>query len=226
MNKLAIFVEGQGELIFIEALILYIMEINGILHLAKPKRRGQILEIQAAFNNNEYFILIFNCCQDKQVLSSIKVQYNGLVEKGFKKIIGLRDVYPIKESEIPQLRDPNRLPNGICQVLLLLSIMEFEAWILAEHNHFSKMHPALTVELIKKKFGIDVVNDNLSQRMNPAKDLEAIYWLELICYDKTENTMRNIISKLDQVFMKNSVSSKFEDLRNLYHELEIFFSFL
>jgi hypothetical protein len=233
MNKLAFFVEGQGDLIFIKNLIIYMAGLNHVSITSIEESGGEqviILEIHARSANEEYFILVKNCCRDGAVLSSIRKDYCRMVEEGFKKIIGLRDAHPVyNKSQLPDFRHhliKTLLPAGACQVIFLFCIMELEAWLIAEYNHFPKMHSAISVARIHQELAIDVVNDDLSELNNPAEDLKNIYRLEGITYRKDKEIMKNIVSTLDQAFLRSNVSSKFEDLQTLYHELDLFFSFL
>ncbi len=198
----------------------------------KERGGGQviILEIQARSTNEDYYIQVKNCCQDKAVLSSIREEYCGIVEQGFKKIIGLRDAYPdYNKSQLLEFRHhliKKLLPIGACQIIFLFCVMELEAWFIAEYNHFPKIHSAISVARIHQELAIDVVNDNLSELNHPAEDLKNIYRLEGITYKKDKEIMKKIISTIDQAFLRSNVSSKFEDLQTLYHELDLFFSFL
>jgi hypothetical protein len=57
----------------------------------------------------------------------------------------------------------------------------------------------------------------------PSKILSDIYWLENISYDKSKSTINKILSAIDFEYLKNHVSQKFDDLKNLYKELNEFF---
>lgn len=234
MNKLAIFVEGQTEQIFIEKLIKYIAGTKALditntkLSGTNKKNSSRILQIQAiSLENIEYYVLIVDCSHDKKVKSDICDQYKGLVNAGFKRIIGIRDAGPEAKNylDVPRLRQGlvYNLPGGPIPICFILSIMALETWLMAEYLHFPLFHPNITVGRIKQDLDIDVVHGDLMQRIKPIEDLKNIYWLENIHYDKSKNMVINIISKLNQAFLKNEVSLKFEDLRALYQELDLFF---
>lgn len=233
-KKLAIFVEGQTEQFLIEELIKRAAGTKNVLinktKLFGGKKHGspRILQIEAALEDVQYYVLIIDSTHDQRVKSDILEQYNGLVKAGYQKIIGVRDArdeHEIKISEVEKLRRGlvNGLPNGSVPILFVISIMEIEAWFMAEYFHFPQIHSGITVERIKEKFEIDVINDDLSTRKHPSADLSNIYWLENIPYEKRGKIVSNIVSKLDLVFFKNTVGAKFSDLKTLHTELDLFF---
>ena len=89
MNKIAIFVEGQTEQLFIERLIYKIFGQKDI-SIVKESRKGKIgnrnfLKLEAESIHVQYFILIVDCGQDMQVKSDIREQYENLSSVGYKK---------------------------------------------------------------------------------------------------------------------------------------------
>lgn len=229
MKKLAIFVEGQTEQILLTELIKDIAGgkpvniVEGSSSGKKGKRQFRTIKVEN--NQDQYYVMIMNCGQDETVKSDIKERYEGLKKEGYEQVFGVRDVYPIDRSKIAQFREglargfSNDLP-----VLFILSVMELEAWLIAEYNHFPKIHHALTMERIKRELGIDLINDDLSKRERPAKDLENIYWLENKSYDKSKSAVTEILSKLDKQFFKNTVSLRFPDLGIFYQKIDLFLS--
>jgi hypothetical protein len=226
-NKLAIFVEGLTEQIFVESLIRDMAQkkspnIESISLIGGSKKsKPRIFLIKGDPN-----ILIVNCGQDERVKSDIKDRYEDLKKAGYQKILGIRDARPEATNplEIAKLR--TGLVVGFSSELpvqFILSIMEFEAWIMGEYTHFCRMHPNITIERVKQEVNIDLINDDLSLLSNPAKNLKEIYWMATIEYEKSKKTIENIVSKLDQDFLRNTVAAKFNDLRVLYQELDSFF---
>ncbi len=234
MKKIAVFTEGQTEQIFSEQIIRHIAgekQISIVVEKASggSKNNNRIIEIKARSEskNSEYFILIVNCGNDSRVKSDILERHNNLLTQGYQKIIGIRDVYPhVKFNEIAKLRDglSSNLPTSAQNILFVLCIMEIESWLMAEYNHFEKIHPNITVERIKKELHIDVINDDLTQRPRPSEDLSNIYWLEKEEYNKSQTIINKILNALDKIHLKNVVAHKFEDLLRFYKEIELFFS--
>ena len=103
-KKIACFVEGQTEQIFVERLF---QEIAGYKEIdietykiqgCKGNRRIQSLK-QSIKKDAPFFVLLYNCDCDSQVHSDIKNEYESLTNSGYEKILGLRDLYPRSLSE-------------------------------------------------------------------------------------------------------------------------------
>lgn len=233
MKKIAIFTEGQTEQLLIEKIIKEAAGARDI-SITKMKASGRsnssrsFKVITAESKDTQYFVLMVDCSSDSKVKSDILDEYSKLSAAGYQKIIGIRDVYPdVSYAETSKLRAGLNvgLPEGIPKVSFILGVMEIEAWLLAEHNHFSKIHEKITVNRIKETLGINLINDDLEQRKKPSEDLYNIYWLESIHYDKSKKKiMDKILSVLDLSYLKNVVSQKFYDLQTLYQEVDLFFS--
>ena len=113
MKKLAIFVEGQTEQIFVEALC---SEVIGTKHLKLEvygasgggQAGPRTIQLLRAFGNTpeaQYFVMIVDCGCDNRVRSDIADRYDGLVAAGYAAVIGIRDVYPdVSFNDIPKLR--------------------------------------------------------------------------------------------------------------------------
>lgn len=234
MKKIAIFLEGKCELLFVEALIKTLADINHV-HIEKIESSGGIGKrnftvIQAKPIDSEktkYYLLLYNCGNDKQVKSDIRDQYENLKKAGHSKIIGIRDVYPdAKLEELDLLR--SGLMHGLAHcdlpsVIFCLGVMEFEAWLLAEHTHFRRFDANITLERIADELKINLAEHDFLSINQPSKILYDIYWLENIPYDKSQATMSKIFSAINFDSMKKQVSQKFIDLKNLYSELANFF---
>jgi len=65
-------------------------------------------------------------------------EYDNLSKKDYSLIIGLRDVHPISRADIGKLEAglPRFVKTKPIPVEFILSVMEVEAWFLAEHSHF------------------------------------------------------------------------------------------
>jgi hypothetical protein len=158
MSKLAIFVEGQTEQIFAERLIRYLGREKNIgiqVQRLSGGRKGSartVTEITGTseITHQDYFILIFNCGNDSRVKSDINDRYDGLMRENYQTIIGIRDVFPTPRDNIQKLREGFtwHLRIDPIEPLLVLEIMEIEAWFLAEHSHFLQIHPSLTIRVV------------------------------------------------------------------------------
>lgn len=176
-RKLAVFVEGQTEQEFTIRLLTELTGKHGIEFEVYRQDKGYLSLVD--FIPHELpiiHILIANCCNDKQVKSQIKDQYNSLKSAGYSLIVGLRDVYPFTHSEISDLEQGLLigLPSGSLPVHLHLAIMEIEAWFLEELTHFSRIDNRITdAELIAN--GFDFNNMYACELPHPAETLNKIY---------------------------------------------------
>ncbi|MBD2188500.1 DUF4276 family protein [Pseudanabaena mucicola] len=209
MKRLAIFVEGQTEKIFVRKLL---EEIAGKSNIAiaeqdmqgKQNSRFTVLTMSDPVTaQTKYYVLICNSGSDNSVVSDIRDQYASLVSSGYSKIIGLRDVYPIPIADKGILEGSLRtvLPRGSVSSHIVLAIMEVEAWFLAEWKHFLKIDVNLTTSLIQSNLGFNPEVDNMENRNHPAEDLHQAYQLVGKSYRKKENQVNRVVSNLDYEFL-------------------------
>src|SRR4028118_2371304 len=207
-KKIACFVEGQTEQIFVEKLF---QEIAGYKKISietfkfqggKGNRRIQPLK-PSIVKDAPFFVLLYNCDCDSQVLSDIKDQQESLTNSGYEKILGLRDLYPKSLSEKGQVEGGIKgwlklvKPMGI-PIYITLAVMEIEAWFLAEWHYFDKLDNRLKPDFILQELGLDLINIDVEQRPHPSQDLKDIYRLVSRKYDKDEKAAQEIINNLDR----------------------------
>lgn len=233
MRKLAIFVEGYTELLFMDRLISEVAEKNQIAielrqirgggaRSGKPKR---IVELQVPVLDPEktLYFLIADCGGEDAVAQRIKEEHENLSKAGFEKIIGLRDVYPkFLRKDMPKLRIGLRygVKTNLIPVQFVLSAMELEAWFLAEHNHYQNVDPLLTVERIQNHLGFDPVNDDMTIRDEPANDLAAAYALVGKLYAKGDS--KNNVDRLDFTHLYAALPHRINELNELITTIDSF----
>lgn len=236
MKKLAIFVEGETELIFIEKLILEIGESKDII-INKRKLTGgnrcPVIETVVGetkiYNGEKYQILIYCSCNDEKVLSDINEQYSSLIQKGYTRIIGVRDLYPKQydDKNIIEQQIKNYLERqGMHNVKIILAIMEIETWFIAEHTHYSRLHPQLTLEYISRNVQPNLNNiSNFEQEIQePATMLHEIYSLVGYAYKKRENQVLRTVNNLSYEELYINTRLKVPSLNELISELDSFFT--
>jgi hypothetical protein len=216
VKKLAIFVEGKTEQIFVNKLLREIAgTINISIEIQSQERRKFVEVIMKDIETSatKFFVLIYNSGGDGRVASDIKKQYRKLTESGYERIIGLRDIHPksiIQKSKL-QSELENILPKGSIPINIVIAVMEVEAWFLAEYNHFLKIDPGLTPENIQAVFGFNPQTDDMEQRPHPTNDMELIYNYAGKGYNKSEKQLNRLASNLDYEFiyihLANSVPS-------------------
>ena len=89
MRKIAIFTEGQSELIFVRNYLLRIIDNSKISFECLRLHSETMEQVPHKFSspNPDYFFLIINVAGDEKVLSAIKERENGLFNKGFCEIL-------------------------------------------------------------------------------------------------------------------------------------------
>lgn len=228
MRRLAVFVEGRTEMHFVERLVRELagakkvdIETREISGGSKAPRACITLCAANAKGDEQYFVLIFDCGGDHQVAMRIHEEHANLTSAGYEKIIGLRDVRPdFQLSDVPALRNGlmQRVRNDLIPVQFILAIMEIEAWFLAEHSHYVKMDPSITIDAVKASLSFDPSGD-VSQRETPTKDLEAVYALGGVAYAKPAT---ETISKLCYEEVYTGLCERIPDLKAMLQSFDDF----
>ena len=95
MSRLAIFVEGQTELVFMERLLFELLGYQG-LRVERERFTGDIFSKLSARGTPEdaaaHTVLIVDCTGDGNVLSAMLDRADRLQRAGWAAVIGLRDL--------------------------------------------------------------------------------------------------------------------------------------
>jgi len=184
---MAIFVEGYTELVFVDRMVGEIANRNAVLIEWRQVRGGTTTrrtsrQIKAAGPRagQEHFILLYDCGGDDAVKSRMVQEYASLAVAGYSSIVCVRDVYPkFSHAEIPRLEAslPLYVRTRPIVVEFVLSIMEVEAWFLAEHSHFARIDPAISLTAIRSSLRFDPERNDMQLRLAPAADLDDCYAL-------------------------------------------------
>ena len=169
----------------------------------------------------KYFVLIVDCHGDRQVRTRIGEEHKNLTNEGYQKIIGIRDVFPdFSRADIPRLRAGLMmyLSGKLIPVEFVLSVMEIEAWFLAEASHFTKIHSSLNMETIKANTAIDLLQDP-SHLENPASELKKIYDSAGVDYKKGEEIT---VEKLDYAYVYTEMRERIDSVKQLMNSLDEF----
>lgn len=232
MRKLAFFVEGQTEALFVWKLLEKIA--GGRYLTVEHKRASGGRKVIRTFRlvkrsediGQEYFVLIVDCGADRRVMSDIRDQYDGLAQSGYEAIVGIRDVYPVSYEDILRLR--RGLAFGLrespIEVVLALAVMEIEAWFIREYTHFARISPELTLERIIEEVGFNPSQDNVELRPHPSHDLDAIYRLVGFTYDKSGENVARTVEALDYARLYLELRREIEDLGRVFDCIDGFLS--
>jgi hypothetical protein len=226
MKKIALFVEGQTEQIFIQKLIEQVISPNKVTVSTYQLRAGAkhtrnliMLKAQTITQQTDYYFAIYDCGNDSKVKDDIIENSQSMKQKGFSMIIGLRDVYP-NNNKIAHLRKylnfgiPAYIPTHI-----VLAVNEVEAWFLAEENHYSTIDSRLTLSKVNAIAGIDVSKDSTETVDHPAKKLQLIYR-----YTKSKHKVNRTVNALDYANLYINVKQRNNSFAELLTHLDRIFS--
>lgn len=231
--KVAFFVEGYTEQEFLKRLLIEVFNTNEIgIEISEAKGGSSVkfsfttLETPKVSEQTKYYILIYNCGGDSAIKSFIIERRQGLIQSGYKKIIGFRDLFPeVTREEKDKLLQGLyfKLPQKDIQISFVLSIMEIESWFLAEENHYSQIDPKLTNELIYNTFGFDPTLDNTEIIDEAANTLKSIYQLVGKTYKKEQSYIDRTISSLDFHNLYFNVNNRIPSFKDLTDEVNSIF---
>ena len=223
MKKVAIFVEGQTEQLFMEKVIKEIMGMHGF-SIKNYKFIGGKNYIRKAlllttFKNNEnidFFFIIYDCGGDESVKSDICERIESLKYASFTHVIGLRDVFP--ETDINKIK--HYLYYGLPAIKdistnIILAINEIEAWFLAEETHYPKISKKLNIQIVNETASIDVSKDDTQVIICPSDTLKQIYIKGGTTYDKSKEKVERTVNYLDYDNLYFSVRKRNNSLNEL-----------
>lgn len=234
MRKLAFFVEGQTEQIFVQSLVEFCArECNLIIethrgNLGKKYERIYIeIDAKKIGTGEDYFVLIIDSGGDESVVSDIKERFEYLDRENYTMILALRDVRPkFSRDEIDKLQ--RGMNSAIASLIgipieLYLSIMEIESWFLAENTHFQRIDLDLNRTRIMEEVGFFPDNQNAENRDIPSRDLNDIYNIVGKQYDKGRSVVMEVINALNFSDIVKIHSLEIENLGGVVNGLNVFF---
>lgn len=211
--KIAIFVEGQTELIFVREYLLRKYKYSINIECRTLFTDSNYKETKYDFSCPEcnFLVSIINVGNDVSVLSRMKQREKFMWKSGYDKIIGLRDMYSEQYKELSDKIDciiTNKFIDGFREqiekmsnpekIIFCFAIMEIEAWFLALPEIFEKIDNRLTTDFILESLGIDLNTVNPEKTFfKPAENLDDIYSLVGKRYRKKEDDVENILSNIE-----------------------------
>lgn len=214
-RKLAVFVEGQTELIFVREFLKqwygYDSNVVGFdcYNLLANEFCDAAYKYGSEDSENYYFLVSVG--NDCSVLSSIIGRMKYLQNKGFQQVLGLRDMYSkqyIKDAGKREIVDSVSMlhKESVKDILrnnengtfvdFHFAIMEVEAWFLGMPRFMEKLDERLTYETVLHNVGINLEDDPEKTIFHPASELGKIYALAGKQYDKHQSDISSIMSKL------------------------------
>ena len=225
MIKISIFVEGAGEAIFLWELAKHVLaEKNAkiVTWFENGGRRFQRVpmdekELVLGTGRDLYLQIVNSANEDLVVEDAIK-NSPGLAAANFSQIVVVRDVAPnISRADIPKLREgiSNSLRGSPVPTLVVLEIMEFEAWLLSMADYYHRIDQRLTREAITESIGVFPSSANCHEFDRPSDILEEIMAIADINAIKSRSVVTEIIRAFDFDVLVNERAPQIDDLNNL-----------
>src|SRR5690242_13306226 len=148
MTAVALFVEGQTELIFVEQLLFKMLGYQH-LQIVRQEQHGEFFHDigvrGAPPDNAQHVVLLSNCCCDGKVLSAMEERALLLRNQNYDRAIGLRDIHPEPTQELDGIYEETtaRLALLPLPCEMVIAVREIEAWFLADSSHFTRLNAAL-----------------------------------------------------------------------------------
>lgn len=233
MKRIAFFVEGQTEQIFVNRLVRYLLGpkkttiIQKKIHGGTNVPKEEITLHRAISRAAIYEVLIVNCGSDNRVKSEMMENIVHLSDRDYKYIIGLRDLYPLPLEDANRLYKGLRfLPENFRQVPIcfdiVLAVREIETWIMSDTTLYQRINKKFTEEYLLKHVGFNPMEINLIEREHPAQDLDNIMQLIGNSYSKKFNQTAKLIYAIDIHQLIHHVRHKVKGLNILINYIEEF----
>jgi len=228
-RKLAIFVEGQTEKIFLENLI---GEIAGVKNISFRRTvvTGNTLTILRQESEppenpaSPYLVLLADCQNDERVKTVVLYQRPYLERANFSLILGLRDLHPNPLSSLQRITSKLKygVPTSGVATHILLAVAEIEAWFLQDQNHYRQIDPALDSTTFKARFGFDPATESAESVQEPAALLHKIYGSVGKAYRKDRKRVERTVSALDIAQVYLTLPNRLPHLRDLIAHIDGF----
>ncbi len=231
MRKLAIFVEGQTEQIFVQRFLAEIGGERNITFEVRVLSGGSFTTLRSTeiidpVNPISYYILIVNCQNDEKVKSVVLDQRASLTKNGYSLVLGLRDLYPLQLPDLEKTKNDLKygIPTNGVPIFILLAVTEIEAWFLQEYTHFQKIDDKLDPASFKRDFGFDPMTDSAEMVVAPAALLNEIYSSVGKAYKKKRSQVERTVSELDYERLYFDIPPKLPHLGEFLAHIDGFFS--
>lgn len=235
MRRIAFFVEGQTELYFINKLLIEIAGSKNISIRLFQIRGGSkvpktFIFVPQPYTNPPaptYEALIYDCGSDENVKSEILDNLVSLSSSGYSEIIGLRDLYPLLISDLPNLEaglrfvPPRYLPLPI-NYEIIIAVREVESWFLSECNHYNCIDSGLNIPMISSNMGFNPRNEDMTLLSAPAATLRQIYQLVGKSYTKNKGHVERTVECLDYGNLYLNLRHRIAKLNELITKIDTF----
>jgi hypothetical protein len=230
MKKIAVFVEGQTEQIFIEKLLTELigkkkLVINKFKFKGsmKTQRNPVAIRVHTITNETLYYFTIYDCGCDSSVQTDIRDRITSLVNEGFYLVLGIRDVFP--EKNIHKLRQyiNYAIPIVDIPVNIIFAVNEIESWFLAEEFHYKKLSNKLTIKIVNDTIGFDIRRETTETIDQPSKMLQKVYNKAQIGYQKRAKQVQKTVKVLSYENLYFTVRKRNNSFNELLTSIESIF---
>ncbi len=239
MIKVAVFVEGQTELVFVREYLLKMFDYQDVwIECYTLFTDNSFNTTEYAYPNSiaGYYFQIINVGNDNAVLARILKREQFLWNSGFCKIFGLRDMYSrayrdevqdgaiSEEVNIKFLKGTRQTiserANRPDSIHFCFAIMEIEAWILGIDNLYNALDDSL-LSTITAKLGCDIKSiDPEKEFFHPSAVLTEIFRLKGMGYNKNKGDINAILGGFNKSdFLSLYANGKCASFRKLHDEL-------
>ena len=231
MRKIAFFVEGQTEQIFVNRLVRYILGPKNTIIIQKKVKGGtKIPKMEITINKNEtsnplYEVLIINCGSDNRVKSEMLENLENLELSKYDNIIGLRDLYPLPLSETDKLKKglsflPIQYRNRVINFDIVLAVREIESWFLSDRSLFYNINNKLTDNFLLKQIGYVPGRVKWTTIEHPAEEINKVLQLIGQSYSKKMQQTKKVIYTLNMRTIMHVLRYKIDELNKLICYIE------
>ncbi|WP_297057596.1 DUF4276 family protein [uncultured Duncaniella sp.] len=218
-RKIAVYVEGDTELIFVREFLLKWFGYDGTAvgfrcyNLRDAEPPGHPTEYTYGADDPERFYEIVNVGNDTSVLSKVLKNAERYRNLDFERVVALRDMYCDNYHKLTYGRTINqelntRFIEGAAKsiadkgfsgfVMCHFAIMEVEAWVLGMGWYLERMDQSLTQQHLLDSLGLDLEADPETTEYHPADRLNDIYGLIGTSYGKHHTQANSIMGLLDK----------------------------
>jgi hypothetical protein len=227
VKRVAVFVEGQTELIFIERLIGEYFGYHQVAFEKELERAGQIVALKGGYepDQSEYFFLLVNCEGDGRVVSAIRDRAERLLAADYDVVIGIRDLHPLRRDQEASLI------AGATQVLgaigdldcrIVVAVMEIEAWFLLDPKLPLAISGDLTPVKVIELSGHDLQQCDVSAVDHPAGVVSKMYVVAGGRYRKKLADTHGIVDRLcidELCLVQRARSPSFDRLLTIFDDI-------
>ncbi|MDR5813082.1 hypothetical protein QCE62_05690 [Caballeronia sp. LZ033] len=232
-KKVAFFVEGQTEAIFLTELLFAYFSYQSLRVTHRQAIGDDVVEIGVRGSPPQdtiYDILVLDCQGDNRVLSAIVDRQGYLHKQGYSEVIGLRDLFNPKSKGVTHADLKAEIDEYLAEQGCLISskvfiaVMEIEAWFLCAPDFFGKINHALDSAAVTAAAGMDLSKTEIEAIAHPARIIEKVFATIGEAYNKSKGDTYRVTSKLNYEELVLEGPSRSSSLKEFVDHIHAAFS--